>query len=244
MFVQTRETAALMEQFLKQNCTGALEFVKPTMIIGHSSKGTDGMSIAKQKKAVDEFKSGKANLLVATSVVEEGFNVPECNLVIRLDAPSTITALVQSRGRLRHSDSEFIAIVKSSEKNSYEFLLKQEEHLKAAVTFLQTGELPSDPKVIEDIVISDDAPPKSAQQKIEEMCQKATSNDFIMSLDWAETATGPSHSPVFTVQLRININPVAFAEGKTKKEAKENAAKIALKEHVVLKALAELKCTF
>jgi endoribonuclease Dicer len=78
---------------------------------------------------------------VGTSVIEEGFNVPECNVVIRLDAPSTVTALIQSRGRLRHKNSKFIGIVKS-EKHTYEKLLQQESFLKTAVhLLLQEGEL-------------------------------------------------------------------------------------------------------
>jgi endoribonuclease Dicer len=53
------------------------------------------MTVSQQQNAISKFRDGRANLLVATSVVEEGFNVAECNVVIRLDAPSTVTALVQ-----------------------------------------------------------------------------------------------------------------------------------------------------
>ncbi len=54
------------------------------------------MNIKEQQLAIDKFRAGISNLLVATSVVEEGFNVPECNVVIRLDSPSTVTALVRT----------------------------------------------------------------------------------------------------------------------------------------------------
>ena len=52
------------------------------------------MSISRQNSAIERFRKGESNVLIATSVVEEGFDVPECNLVIRLDAPSTAIALV------------------------------------------------------------------------------------------------------------------------------------------------------
>ena len=85
------------------------------------------MTVRQQQLAIKDFREGTANLLVATSVVEEGFNVAECNVVIRLDAPSTITALIQSRGRLRNKDSRFIAIVKEHDKVKYSELQKQEK---------------------------------------------------------------------------------------------------------------------
>ena len=49
-------------------------------------------------------------MLVATSVAEEGLDVGACNLVIRYDAMSTVTALIQSRGRARDKDSTFVVI--------------------------------------------------------------------------------------------------------------------------------------
>ena len=40
-------------------------------------------SSAKFKKTVRNFRSGELNVLVATDVLEEGFDVPECSLIIR-----------------------------------------------------------------------------------------------------------------------------------------------------------------
>ena len=39
--------------------------------------------------------------MVATSVLEEGLDVPLCNLVVRYDRPVDFRAYVQSRGRAR-----------------------------------------------------------------------------------------------------------------------------------------------
>lgn len=66
--------------------------VKAAKMVGHS--GADGMSGAKQDEVRKAFESGECNVLVATSVAEEGLNLPDCNLVIRFDAPSTVIALV------------------------------------------------------------------------------------------------------------------------------------------------------
>ena len=39
---------------------------------------------------------------VATSVLEEGLDVPACDVVVRFDSVDSLRAYVQSRGRVRH----------------------------------------------------------------------------------------------------------------------------------------------
>lgn len=51
------------------------------------------------------------NLLFATDVVEEGIHVPNCSCVIRFDLPKTVRSYVQSRGRARQIDSQFIIML-------------------------------------------------------------------------------------------------------------------------------------
>lgn len=43
------------------------------------------MSEAKQKTAIDMFRNGEYNILVATDIAQEGLDVPECSYVIRYE---------------------------------------------------------------------------------------------------------------------------------------------------------------
>ena len=45
-------------------------------------------------------------------MLEEGLDVQSCNLVIRFDLSATICSFIQSRGRARMQNSDFVCMVK------------------------------------------------------------------------------------------------------------------------------------
>ena len=52
----------------------------------------------RQKEIMREFREGHCNLLVATSVLEEGVDIPACNAIIRFDKIKTYCDYVQTKG--------------------------------------------------------------------------------------------------------------------------------------------------
>lgn len=56
------------------------------------------MTTAEQDEVIRRFKSGIVRLLVATSVGEEGIDIPECNLVIKYNHVGNEVTTVQTRG--------------------------------------------------------------------------------------------------------------------------------------------------
>ena len=57
------------------------------------------------------FRRREFNLLIATSVVEEGLDIPKCNVVCRFDFPKNFRSYVQSKGRARAKDSRYYMLV-------------------------------------------------------------------------------------------------------------------------------------
>jgi len=56
----------------------------------------------------------QVNLLVATSVGEEGLDIQTCCLVVRFDLPETVNSFIQSRGRARMSKSKYVFLLERS----------------------------------------------------------------------------------------------------------------------------------
>jgi len=52
--------------------------------------------------------------LVATSVLEEGIDVPSCNLIVRFDKIPSYTSYIQSMGRARKPNALFCALIESA----------------------------------------------------------------------------------------------------------------------------------
>lgn len=65
----------------------------------------------KQEEVLKRFRMHECNLLIGTSVLEEGIDLPKCNLVIRWDAPTTYRSYVQCKGRARATNAYHIILV-------------------------------------------------------------------------------------------------------------------------------------
>ncbi|OMJ29989.1 Dicer-like protein 1 [Smittium culicis] len=75
------------------------------------------ISATDQSDTLSKFKSGILNVLVSTQVSEEGLDISDCNLIIRFDPALTLIQFIQSRGRARKSESEYVMMVLDSQQN-------------------------------------------------------------------------------------------------------------------------------
>lgn len=57
---------------------------------------------------------------MATDVVDEGIDIPTCTLIIRYDVPIDFRAYVQSKGRARHSSSNYIVLIPNEDSGFLE----------------------------------------------------------------------------------------------------------------------------
>jgi hypothetical protein len=65
----------------------------------------------RMKEILKKFRTGAVNVLVSTSVLEEGIEVPSCNLVVKFDFPQTFSSYIQSKGMGRKKANQYILLV-------------------------------------------------------------------------------------------------------------------------------------
>lgn len=111
VFVQQRVTAHLLVDFLEREATTTDSF-HAAPLYATSSPATPSLSVSKafSQQTLEGFASGKVNLLICTTVAEEGMDVPAANCVIRFDPVLNAVSNVQGRGRARQADSSYVVM--------------------------------------------------------------------------------------------------------------------------------------
>ncbi|KLO19664.1 hypothetical protein SCHPADRAFT_843134, partial [Schizopora paradoxa] len=115
LFAEQRQVAATLTWLLTKT-SETKDWIKCAELMGHGDLkgGGDviaGMGLNVQENVVKSFRTGELNLLIATSVAEEGLDFPACDLVIRFDPIRNMVAYVQSRGRARQKASTFVIMI-------------------------------------------------------------------------------------------------------------------------------------
>ncbi|MFX1282186.1 MAG: DEAD/DEAH box helicase family protein [Promethearchaeota archaeon] len=106
IFSNYRDTIRFLHKELS-NCG-----IEAGIFIGHSSSKEDkGLTQKQQLEVVEEFKRGDLQILLSTSVGEEGLDVGNCDLVVFYDSVPSIIRAIQRRGRGRKKKSRVIHLV-------------------------------------------------------------------------------------------------------------------------------------
>ncbi|XP_055829779.1 endoribonuclease Dicer homolog 2 [Solanum dulcamara] len=116
IFVERIITAIVLRSLLNE-LLPALSGWRTEYTAGHISV-VQSQSRKIQNKIVEEFRKGLVNIIVATSILEEGLDVQSCNLVIRFDPSATVCSFIQSRGRARMQNSDFLLMVRSGDDST------------------------------------------------------------------------------------------------------------------------------
>jgi len=96
VFTQFRDSVETIVNNLAQ-----VEGVSPVRFVGQATRSEDdvGLSQSEQMEILEQFRSGTYNVLVTTSIGEEGLHVPDVDHVVFFEAVPSEIRLIQRRGR-------------------------------------------------------------------------------------------------------------------------------------------------
>ncbi len=100
IFAQFRETVKKISDMLSKNPE-----LRPGIFVGQAMKAHDqgkshtGLKQGEQKEMIEKFSSGELNVLCATSIAEEGLDIPEVNEVIFYEPVPSVIRTIQRAGR-------------------------------------------------------------------------------------------------------------------------------------------------
>ncbi|XP_075895861.1 interferon-induced helicase C domain-containing protein 1 isoform X3 [Nelusetta ayraudi] len=116
IFTKTRLSAIALSQWVQENPKFSDIGVKAAHVIGGGDQSVvKPMTPTEQREVLNNFRDGDVNLLVATTVAEEGLDIPECNFVIRYGHVTNEISMIQTQGRGRAEDSTYTVVdVKNS----------------------------------------------------------------------------------------------------------------------------------
>jgi Fanconi anemia group M protein len=124
VFSQYRDTAVLISKRLNE-----IPGINAKIFVGQLKKGDTGLSQKQQKKIIGDFSSGEINVLCATSIGEEGLDIPEVNLVVFYEPVASAIRAIQRSGRTARLEKGklIILITRKTRDESYYYVSRAKE---------------------------------------------------------------------------------------------------------------------
>lgn len=106
LFTQYRDSAVKIKEVIEK-----VRGVVPAIFVGQAKKGETGLSQKKQIELIEQFKDGLYNVLICTSVAEEGLDIPSVDLVIFYEPIPSAIRTIQRRGRTGRQDKGKVTVL-------------------------------------------------------------------------------------------------------------------------------------
>ncbi|KAF7383500.1 hypothetical protein HZH66_012850 [Vespula vulgaris] len=233
IFVDKAFTAKVLSYLLNEACKydEDLHFLSPLYMI---ESNTDEVGYCrdlelehrKQEEVLKRFRIHECNLLIATSILEEGIDIPKCNFVMRHDFPKNYQSYVQCKSRARAVDALHILLVPQEISKECVWQLAQYQYIEKTLLSKCSNKEPTEEEekeadlyaaMIPDYkpLENDDAPKvtfNSAISLINRYCAKLPSDTFTrLTPEWSVQLLDGQSPMTYTCSLRLPINsPVKY----------------------------------
>jgi ERCC4-related helicase len=125
VFTHYRETTKKVVEILTENGIKAARFV------GQAKRELDiGMSQEEQSAVLESFRNGEFDVLVATSIAEEGLDIPEVDLVVFYEPIPSEIRYIQRRGRTGRKSSGRVIILAAKDTIDERYLYASKRRME------------------------------------------------------------------------------------------------------------------
>jgi len=229
VFTNYRNTSAKITKRLAR-----IEDVRPVRFIGQRNKeGDQGLKQNEQIETLEHFEEGKFNVLVATSVGEEGLDIPATDMVVFYEPVPSEIRTIQRRGRTARKRKGKVVILitkntrdeayywssKNKEKKMHRNLMKLRDQLESEIS---VGDPMDDEK---DYNVVKKKSKKELKRKVEEKTSKDEKQRSLMDYDKKE------ESLEMTVDNREQNSKVV--ENLSRKNIKIQTAQLSVGDYII-----------
>ncbi|XP_012529231.1 endoribonuclease Dcr-1 [Monomorium pharaonis] len=228
IFVDKGFTAKVLFYLLSEICKHDedLHFLSPLYTIERNPDDVGysrdlEMEHRKQEEVLKRFRIHECNLLIATSILEEGIDIPKCNFVMRYDFPKNYQSYIQCKSRARAMDALHVLLVPQEASKELIWQLAQYQYIeKTLLLKCSNKELTEDEETEADMYAAmiphykplngDDAPKvtfNSAISLVNRYCAKLPSDTFTrLTPEWRIERVNVHDTVMYICLLRLPIN--------------------------------------
>ena len=137
VFTESRDTAEVLTEFLGEH------FAVERFVGQGDRDGSAGMTQREQQEVLDSFRAGEFEVLVSTSVAEEGLDVPEVDLVLFFEPVPTAIRSVQRKGRTgRQTEGRVVVLMAEDTRDEAYFWIsrRREQEMEDELSTLKSVE--------------------------------------------------------------------------------------------------------
>ncbi|MCD6480961.1 MAG: DEAD/DEAH box helicase family protein [Thermoplasmata archaeon] len=107
-----------------------MEGIRAAKFVGQAKGSDGGMSQDEQKKVIEDFRKGVYNVLISTSIGEEGIDIPATSMVLFYEPVPSAIRYIQRRGRTARGGMPgevYILIMRGSRDEAYYWSSRRKE---------------------------------------------------------------------------------------------------------------------
>lgn len=200
VFTQYRDTLEMIHQKLEK------EGIKSAKFFGQASKdGEKGLTQKEQKAIIKAFRMGEYDVLLSTSVAEEGIDIPAVDLVVLYEPVPSEVRMIQRRGRTgrkRTGRVKVLITLGTRDEGYYWSSVNKERNMRNQLI---------DPKVLKEL--NDSAIERMENEKRVKVLDRPKKEDNDRPVVYADSREGNSKVIRHLTEMEIDVKVNSMAVG-------------------------------